>query len=204
MNINDFTGCVWEGCPGNADEIPKNPSSLTASRRTLRDDKRAAEAHLPFSRIAKGFCGWVALEHKEKYGGLFFSCFRFRPAHVVNDICEHHQLIISIPVTWWEHFTVTVLKAWLVEVNLGQLHCKIQKSFLLVEFFPNVFTLLSLGLCQESSSWTRRSGRECNCRLQSRSHSRCQWRVHRAAQWIQKLLNRNLEKLDSTWQPIAV
>ncbi|CAL1128098.1 unnamed protein product [Cladocopium goreaui] len=41
-------------------------------QRTLRDDKRAAEAHLPFSRIAKGFSGWVALEHKEKYGGKVF------------------------------------------------------------------------------------------------------------------------------------
>lgn len=40
-----------------------------ASERTIRDDKRAAEAHLPFSRISSHFSGWVALEHKEKYGG---------------------------------------------------------------------------------------------------------------------------------------
>ena len=54
------------------------------SRRTLRDDKRAAEAHLPFSRIAKGFSGWVALEHKEKYGGLFPGNWRAW-AHCFSD-----------------------------------------------------------------------------------------------------------------------
>ena len=48
----------------------QHPKKWSPNRRTLRDDKRAAEAHLPFSRIAKGFSGWVALEHKEKYGGL--------------------------------------------------------------------------------------------------------------------------------------
>ena len=86
--------------------------------------------------------------------------------------------------------------------DLGQLHCKVQKSFLLVEFFPDVFTVLSLGLCQESSSWTRRSGRECNCRLQSRSHSRCRWQVHRELNGSRSCWTETWKSW--TWQPIAV
>ncbi|CAE7387312.1 MCA1 [Symbiodinium sp. CCMP2456] len=41
-------------------------------QRNIRDDKRAAEAHLPFSGMANGFKGWVSLEHKDKYGGKLF------------------------------------------------------------------------------------------------------------------------------------
>lgn len=41
-------------------------------QRTFREDKRAAEAHVPFSKVVDGFTGWVALEHKEKYGGRIF------------------------------------------------------------------------------------------------------------------------------------
>ncbi|CAJ1396303.1 unnamed protein product [Effrenium voratum] len=40
-------------------------------QRNIREDKRAAEAHLPFSAV-RSFSGWVALEHKEKYGGKIF------------------------------------------------------------------------------------------------------------------------------------
>ena len=41
-------------------------------QRNIRDDKRAAEAHLPFSSVEKGFKGWVGLEHKDKYGGQLY------------------------------------------------------------------------------------------------------------------------------------
>eukprot|EP00439_Symbiodinium_sp_Y106_P058719 s4459_g8.t1 len=41
-------------------------------QRNIRDDKRAAEAHLPFSGMANGFKGWVGLEHKDKYGGKLY------------------------------------------------------------------------------------------------------------------------------------
>ena len=41
-------------------------------QRNIRDDKRAAEAHLPFSGVANGFKGWVGLEHKDKYGGKLY------------------------------------------------------------------------------------------------------------------------------------
>ena len=41
-------------------------------QRNVRDDKRAAEAHLPFSGMANGFKGWVSLEHKDKYGGKLY------------------------------------------------------------------------------------------------------------------------------------
>ncbi|OLP96648.1 Metacaspase-1 [Symbiodinium microadriaticum] len=41
-------------------------------QRNVRDDKRAAEAHLPFSGMANRFKGWVSLEHKDKYGGKLY------------------------------------------------------------------------------------------------------------------------------------
>ncbi|CAE8679817.1 unnamed protein product, partial [Polarella glacialis] len=41
-------------------------------QRMIWEDKRAAEAHIPFSQVSDGFSGWIMLEHKEKYGGKLF------------------------------------------------------------------------------------------------------------------------------------
>jgi len=41
-------------------------------QRTFSADKRAAEAHVPFAEVAKGFSGWVNLEHKDQFAGRLF------------------------------------------------------------------------------------------------------------------------------------
>eukprot|EP00401_Gymnodinium_catenatum_P043136 CAMPEP_0117585594 /NCGR_PEP_ID=MMETSP0784-20121206/68233_1 /TAXON_ID=39447 /ORGANISM="" /LENGTH=219 /DNA_ID=CAMNT_0005386561 /DNA_START=1 /DNA_END=656 /DNA_ORIENTATION=- len=45
-------------------------------QRMIRQDKRAAEAHIPFQQAAAGFSDWIALEHKSQFGGKLYMVIK--------------------------------------------------------------------------------------------------------------------------------